>query len=76
MWAEVWKGRPAENGAHREGLDGPHNLTVFGDPLDTPHCRLELGGVSVIGHGDVDLHVVGCRPPLELTLGLERRPMR
>lgn len=57
-WEEV-EGHPTEKGAHREGLDGPHDLTVLGDPLHTPHCRLELGGVGVVGHGDVDLHVVG-----------------
>lgn len=68
-------GHPIEKGAHREGLDGPHDLAVLGDPLDTPHRRLELGGVGIIGHRDVDLHVVGRRPPLELALGLEMRPV-
>lgn len=39
----------AEVGSHqvflatREGLDGPHDLTVLGDPLDASHCCLELG---------------------------------
>lgn len=54
------KGHPTEKGTHREGLDGPHDLAILGDPLDTPHCRLELGGVGIVGHGDVDLHIVGC----------------
>ena len=38
----VW-GVPCREGAHREGLDGPNDLTVLGHPLDAPHCRLELG---------------------------------
>lgn len=72
----VWRGLPTEKGAHREGLDGPHDLTVLRDPLDAPHRGLELGRVGIIGHRDVDLHVVGRRSPLELALGLETRPMQ
>ena len=34
---------PGREGAHWEGLDGPHDLTVLGHPLDAAHCRLELG---------------------------------
>lgn len=57
MWVNPRGGAPSS--AHRERLDGPHDLAVFGDPLDAPHCCLELGRVGIIGHRDVDLHIVG-----------------
>lgn len=56
--------------AHREGLDGPDDLAVLWDPLHAAHGGLELGRVSISGHRNVDLDIVGSRTPLKLALGL------
>lgn len=58
---------------HREWLNGPDDLAVLWDPLDTAHRGLELGWVGVCGNWNVDLHVVGRGAPLELTLGLRHK---
>ena len=58
--------------AHREGLDWPDDLAVLRHPLHTAHCGLKLGRVCVCWHRNVDLHVVGCGTPFELTLRLRR----
>uniref|UniRef100_A0A0E9XMI6 Uncharacterized protein n=1 Tax=Anguilla anguilla TaxID=7936 RepID=A0A0E9XMI6_ANGAN len=55
----------------REGFDGPDDLAVLRYPLHAAHRGLELGRVGVGGDRNVDLHVVGRRPPFELALGLD-----
>lgn len=68
--------RQAKVGAHeelfpaRELLDAPHERRLFGHVVHRADRRAELGRVGVVGHGDVDLHVVGRRTALELRLDL------
>ena len=58
---------------YRERLDSPDDGVQVWSVFTAARSGLELGRVCIHWHGNDDLDVVGCRPPLELTLGLQQQ---